>query len=237
MKRSASFFIGLIALILILYLFPLPFTIKQPRTITVSGAAQEQKTNEIAQFSAGVNAVNDDKQQAVKEVNTKVSELIATIKKFGIQGKDIKTQNLNIYQNQEQYYEGGVQKQRFGQWNVSNTIEITLRNGGKANEFTDVLSKSGANNVYGPNFSLDTSKSSDTALFNSALQNAKTKAENIAKASGSKLGKVITINEGGLSGDQPILYNKGLGGGGGNAETEIGSTTVSKTVTVTFELK
>lgn len=241
MKPSMPF-IGahllLLALVLFaLYLFPPKFTVQQPRTVTATGIAKTQKTNEVAQFTAGVNAVNDDKQKAVGEVDTKVKELIKAIKAFGIDSKDIKTQNLNIYQNQESYFEGGTQKQRLGQWNVSNNVEMTLRDVARANDLATLLSQSGANNVYGPNFSLDTDMGNDQTLVKQALDDAKAKAQNMAKNAGMSLGKVITVQEG-TNAELPILYGnaKGMGGGGG-MPTEAGSTTVSKTMTVTYELK
>jgi len=206
------------------------------RTVTVTGSAQSQKTNEMASYTAGVNAVNDSKEKAVAEVNEKVTALVQSIKQFGIADKDIKTQNLNIYQNQETYYEDGVQKQRLGQWNVNNSIEITLREIGKAQELTDLLSKSGANNVYGPNFSLDESNSKDTGLTELAIKDAREKADVIAKASGAKLGEVVEVVEGGISTNYPMYAAKADGMGGG-APVEVGSTTVSKSVTVTFELR
>ena len=236
-KHVAPHVLLAVAVVGFLYLVPPRLSLKYPRTVTVTGVAKQQKTNEMAQFTAGVNAVNDDKQKAVEEVNTKVTELIDAVKKFGIAPKDIKTQNLNIYQNQETVYEEGRQKQKMGQWNVGNTVEITLRDVQRADDLTMLLSESGANNVYGPNFSLDTEVADDTALVKDALKDAKSKAEAMAANSGAKLGKVLSMQEG-YSGS-PILYGdlKGMGGGGGNMETEVGSTTVSKTVTVTYELK
>lgn len=91
------------------------FSLKPARTVTVVGEARSQKKSEIASFSAGVNAINDDKEKAIAEVNGKVEAIIASVKEFGIKPEDIKTQNLNIYQNQETYYEDNRQKQRPGQ--------------------------------------------------------------------------------------------------------------------------
>lgn len=212
-------------------------SLAQDRSVTVVGTAQSQKTNEIASFTAGVNAVNDNKEKAVAEVNEKVTALIASVKQFGIADKDIKTQNMNIYQNQETYYEDGVQKQRLGQWNVSNSVEVTLREVARAQELTDILSKSNANNVYGPNFSLDDGNNAETGLTEAALKDAREKAEVIAKASGAKLGKVVTVTEGGVSTQYPVFAMKDSAMGGGGSPVEVGSTTVSKSITVTFELK
>lgn len=207
----------------------------QPETVTVVGEAKGQQKSQISKFSATVNRVNDDKQKAIDEVNENMKQVIAKIKGFGIDEKDIKTQSVSIYQNQETYYEDGRQKQRMGQWNVSNSIEITLRDVAKTSELTNLLADSGANNVWGPNFYVDETTSIEADLSKQAIDNAKEKAGKIAEASGKKLGKIVSINEGGTSsGARPLAYE---GGGGGGAPVEPGTIAVEKQITVVFELK
>lgn len=206
------------------------------QVVTVSGEARSEEANQIASFTAGVDAVKDKKEEAIKEVNTKVEELINKTKEFGVPSEDIKTNNISIYQNEEMYWDGGVQKTRKGQWRVSNSVEVTLKDLTKASAMTDLLSASGANNVWGPNFRMDDTSAIEKTLFDQAMKDAKEKAEIIAKASGRSLGKVITVNEGGtIQSDSPMYSMKeGMGGG---APIEPGSGTVSKSLTVTFELK
>lgn len=88
---------------------------KPAQTVTVVGEARNQVKSEVVSFSAGVNVVDDSKEKVIADVNGKVTAIISSIKDFGIKPEDIKTQNLNIYQNQETYYEEGRQKQRPGQ--------------------------------------------------------------------------------------------------------------------------
>lgn len=206
-------------------------------TVTVSGEAKSLQKNQIASFTAGVDAVNDKKDAAVLEVNTKMEALIKAAKDFGIGLNDIKTQSLNYYQNEEMYYDNGVQKSRKGQWRVSNSIEITLREIDKAGAMADMLAQSGANNVYGPNFRFDDTSEFENSLFEEALKNAKNKAETIATASGRKLGKVISVNDGVGGGNIYPLYDMKGAEGGGGAPVVSGSGTVSKSVMVVYELK
>lgn len=208
-----------------------------PKTVTVVGEAKSQEKSQIAIFSAGVNAFNDDKNVAVSEVNKKVEAIIAAVKEFGVSAADIKTQSMNIYQNQEQYYDAeGRQKYRAGQWNVSNTVEIKLTDVDRASTLASILTKSGANNVYGPNFTFDDTSEQATALLDAAYKNAQVKAEKVALSTGKKLGSVVSVTEAGAA-QQPVPYLRMEGGGGGGGAVEPGSGTVMKTVTVTFELK
>ncbi len=205
------------------------------KTITVLGQSQTSQKNQVANFTAGVSVTNDDKDKAVEEVNKKMESIIKSVKDFGIKSEDIQTQNISVYQNQESYYDtDGRQKTRPGQWQVSNSIQVTLRDINRASELANLLTSSGANNVYGPNFSLENSKDAENQLLQDAIEDAKKKAATVATSSGGKLGKVISVTEGFQSSTTPLFAREGIGGGG--IPTEPGSTTTGKTVTVVFQL-
>jgi uncharacterized protein YggE len=72
-----------------------------------------------------------------------------------------------------------------------------------------------------------------------AIADAKVKAEAMAKASGATLGRVISVSEGMTSGGiiYPMAMKDGMGGGGGGASLESGTSTVAKSVTVVWEIK
>lgn len=206
------------------------------KTVTVVGQAKTKEKNQVATFTAGVTAVNDNKETAINEVNKKIDTIIQSVKDFGIKPEDIKTQNLSIYQGEETYYEEGVAKSRPGQWRVNNSIDVTLRDADRASALADLLSKSGATNVYGPSFSLENIQDIETSLLEDAIKNARKKAEIIAGSSGRKLGKIISVTEGTGAPTSFIPISLDRGGGGG-ASLEPGSGIVSKTATVIFELE
>ncbi len=232
------------AVLAVIYFFPWDnvnwgtVSMRPSEVITVTGYAESQEGNQQSSFTAGVSAVGDDKQVTIDEVNKKVADIVEKVKAFGIVDTDIKTQNISIYQNQEPYTsEGGVSKSRLGQWNVSNNVEIILRDVARVDEFSTLLASTGANNVWGPNFTTGDSREAQKALLAGAIENAKSKAEEAAKATGKKLGKVLSITEAGADSGYPMsMYDRGMGGGGG-FPTQPGTTTVSQIVTVTFELR
>lgn len=201
-------------------------------TVTVVGEAKTKQKNQKATFSAGVNAVSDNKETAVADVNKKTEAIIEAVKSFGIGAEDIKTQNLNVYQGEETYYEEGRQKSRLGQWRVSNTVEITLSDVERAQALADILTQSGATNVYGPNFTLDDTSDAESGLIEEAMKNARDKAAKVAQASGRKLGTMVSFTEGYQP--QQAFYRMEAGGGGGGLEP--GTGTVTKMVTITYEL-
>lgn len=206
-------------------------------TITVQGYAEKTEQNQVARFSAGVTAVNDSKDEAVAEVNRKTEAIIQAVKQFGIPAGNIKTRNLSIHQRQDTYYDDGQQKVRKGQWSVSNNVEVKLVEANKADDLANLLAETEATNVYGPNFQLENNREAANDLIADAIEDARQKAESVAQASNRQLGKIVSVNESGIS--QPGVYRMmdGLGGAGGGAPIEPGTGTVSKTVVVIFELE
>lgn len=204
-------------------------------SITVTGEAKSQQKSQVASFTAGVTSVGDDKTMVINEVNRKVQAIIDAAKAFGIKSDDIKTQNLNVYQNEETYYEDGRQKIRPGQWRVNNNVEIKLRDVDRAAQLTDVVSKAGATNMYGPNFGLDETGDAENGLIDEAMKDARKKAILMAKAANRKIKRVVNIVEGYVP--QPNYFRMEGAGGGGGGGFEPGTGTVSKTLTVTFELE
>ena len=200
----------------------------QEETVVVTGESETKQANEVASFSAGVNVIKEKKEEAVDEVNRKVKELTASVKDFGIVEGDIQTQTVNVYEQRE------TDKSKKNQWVVNNTIEITLRDMSKADALMDLLNKSGANNIYGPSFRIENTTDTKKTLYESAMTDAKEKAELIASSSGRKLGKVINVVEG--SSNYSPIY-KALSFGAGGAELSPGTSTISETLTVTFEFK
>ena len=206
-------------------------------TITVTGTSQSDVANETAGFSATVSAVNADKQTAVNEVNTKMAALIKSIKDFGIADADIKTENVSVYQMpvspvpvpqngsaQTLIYPvppvaGGSQG---GDWQASNSITITLKDVSKASLLSDLLNQSGATNVYGPNLAVGKNTSATDASL-------------LAKAGNQTVGKMINVQESGSNYPIPMLY--ATKDAGTSSPIQPGTSTLSKSVTVVFELK
>ena len=206
------------------------------RTVTVTGQAISKQKNQIATFTAGVSVTKDNKQDATNEVTNKINAIVEAAKAFGIKTEDIKTQYISVYQNQEQYYEDNRQKTRPGQWNVSNSASFVLRDVTRASALTDVLSKAGATNINGPQFSMDETTDIENSLLGEAIANARKKAELVARGANMKLGSMINVVEGySMTQSRPVYFEGGGGGGGGGMEA--GTAAVEKTVTVMFELK
>jgi len=202
--------------------------------ITVSGSYTQQETNNVAGFNVSVFSTKDAKEDAVKDANTKMAGIIEKVKSFGVDAKDMKTDS-SIYQNEDYYYENGSQKSRMGQWRATSNLNITLREVEKADALSQLLSSLEVSSMYGPNFYKEDSAENDAAALNKAMDNAIEKAQTIAKGQSRKLGKILAITEG--YNNQGYKVFEGYGGGGAEGLGLPGTTSETKTLSVTFELK
>lgn len=218
------------------------FSLLPAATITVTGQAQGTKANQIGTFSATVTVSDKVKETAVNSVNTKMTALLKSIKDFGIADADIKTETVSVYQmpvavpqTQTLIYPVPPQPVGNGDWQASNSISITVRDLNKASGLSDLLNKSGATNVYGPNLTVDQSSEGDTDLLSQAVTDARKKAEAIAKSAGQSVGKMINVQESGSSYPMPLAFAKDSAGT--STPIQPGTSTLYKSVTVVFELK
>ena len=222
-------FLAGIALVYLLFLAPWNKGI-----ITVTGSSKMDQAPQIATFYATVTVSDDDKQKAVDLVNSKMTELLASLKSFGIPEADIQTAQVSVSENQNSeilvYPPRDLDVKK---WTATNSITIKLRDTAKASGLADLLNVSGATNVSGPNFTIEDTKASDAKLLAEAVADAKTKALSMAKAGGRILGKMTSVMESGGIYPYPMALTAEKASG---VPIEPGVETLTKSVTVTFEL-
>jgi uncharacterized protein YggE len=208
--------------------------------ISVSGSAKKDISNQIAEFTLTFTSENKDKSSAENQNNLKVKKLLDDLKIFGIPEADIITESLNVYQKQEETWDSseGRNKWTNTDWVFSQSIRIKIREVSKVNEFTNLASKNETSNIYGPNFTVDTQNIDESEVYNLAFENAKKKAEGLASQSGRALGKAMYISETSNSIPTYPMFARTSGmGGGASAEVPAGTSEISKTLNVVFELR
>ncbi len=161
---------------------------------------------------------------------------------IGIEEKDIKTQNLSASQG----YSGVAEPLIYPapprpDTNVfSTTLTITIRDFKLADRVLATLTQNGLTNLYGPELTVSDDKLEEakSAARENAIENAKKKAEELAKASDRKVGKVVKISEGSdfgypiamMARDSAELTQKA-------SQIQPGQNQITTSVSVDFQLK
>lgn len=206
------------------------------RTITVVGEGRASATPDIVRVTVGVDVVNASLSKALTEVNTKTSAVIALLKKEGIDAKDIRTLDFNVFP-QQSYGTNGPGP--ITGYRVSNSVRVTIREMDKAGALLEQVVNAGANSVQGLTFTIEDPKPVETEARVSAIQDARFKADALAQEAGATVGQVVNITEVLSSG--PIAFNQPAAmsaqGGGGGVEIAPGMQDLTVQVQVTYELQ
>ena len=191
---------------------PIPFfvnsiTTNQTNLFSASGEGKATAVPDQATVEAGVTQQGTIVTDAQNKVNTQTQKIITELKKLGISDKDIKTTNYSVNPNYGS--NGGIQPmiyppvpaegQTITSYTVTQNLEINVKDLTKVNKVIDTATANGANIVGGANFTFSDelqSKLENQARIQ-AVNDAKSKAQNLAQASGIHLGRVVNVVESG----------------------------------------
>ncbi len=205
-----------------------------PRTITVTGSGQVFLSPDIANISIGVHTEGKDATEAVADNNAQAQEVVETLKSMGVAEKDIQTANFSIYPRQEYDDRGRVIDITYV---VENTVRVTVRDLDKIGELLNAVVESGANNIYGIQFDVEDRVSAHSEARKGAVDNARAVAEELAQASGVKLGQVQSITVFGST-PMPVFEERALVAEGvGGVPVSPGQLSLTVEINVVYEIQ
>ena len=199
-------------------------------TITVSATGKITVVPDVARVNVGVTLTKPSVKAARAAAAQAMTSVIAGIKALGIDDKDIQTTGLNL---NAQYANGS--STRIVGYQISEQLQITVRDLDKAGDVVDAATAQGANAVNGISFeSGDPVKAQDDARA-AAVAAAKVSAQAMAKAGDVSLGGVVSITD--ASPTSPIWYAPAAGAMKDLATpVQPGTQDLSATVTVVFAI-
>lgn len=204
--------------------------------ITFSGQGKAVGIPDIALVSLSVITENMEAKKAMDENAKAMNDVIKFVKEYGIDEKDIKTSQYSL-SPQYDWIEG---KRVFRGYQLTSTLTVKIRNLEKIGEIIDGAVSRGVNQVGNIQLTIDDLEKLREEARTKAIENAKEKAESVARNTGLKLGDIVNFTEEGpVSYSLPLFYEKAadLGGGEVTPEIEKGSQEISLNVSLTFELR
>lgn len=217
------------------------------KSISVTGTGDVYATSDIATFSFSVSADADTVSDAQSQVTNKMNAALAALKDLGIEEKDIKTSNYNVYPKYT--YQQAVCTQNYcppsrqipDGYTVSHDVTVKVRKTDDAGKALAAVGSAGATNVSGLSFTTDDPSLLQDEARTLAIEDAREKAEALAKSLGVRLGKVVTFYENSGDYPQPLYMSKEMavdGRGGATAPTlPIGENQIVSNVTIVYEIK
>ncbi|MCB1025631.1 MAG: SIMPL domain-containing protein [Acidobacteria bacterium] len=169
--------------------------IDQQPTVSVTGTAEINVVPDCAVFSMSVEKINKDIQIAKTENDKSISQILALAKKYSIDEKNVKTDFINVSKSYEWIGTGADRKRVFLGYEVSKSVTIRLEDLKSFEAFFSDLLNTGLTEIRRVHFeSSEFIKHKKDARIQ-AIQAAKAKADELAKALGQSIGKAVVINE------------------------------------------
>ena len=204
-------------------------TIEPPaRGITVTGTGTVEAAPDRADFSFGVETQGESSAEALEKNNEAVQRVIDAIEGAGVAASDIQTQQVSV---SPRYSTDG---QKIIGYSATNSVNATVRDLAGSGAVVEAAVAAGANQVFGPTFSITDQTELYTSALEDALADAKTKAQALAASAGVSIGQVVSIVEGSSFGPPvPVAEAQAQGG---DVPIEPGMQDIVATLTVTYAI-
>ena len=218
-------------------------------TISVNGKGEAITIPDIATFSFSVTESAKTVAEAQTKATEKTNAALVAIKAGGVAEKDIKTLSYSINPQYEYtngpctQYQCAPSKQTLKGYEVSQTIEVKVRDLSKAGALFETIGATGVQNVNGLAFSIDDVETVKAQAREAAIADAKVKAEKIAKDLGVRLVRITSFYDQGDN--MPYYGREGMGGDVAMSSVKaqvapsvpIGEQKIVLNVTITYEIR
>lgn len=210
------------------------------RIVSVTGTAREEVAPNQAILSGQLVSKSKELEAAKKANDELVERVVVIAKQFEIPREKISA--ANVYISPEYVYNKKTGRQDMVGYIITRNLTITIDKIGIHEQVLSALVENGIDQVNGVNFQVSNPEARADTLRARAVQDAKNRAEILAKAAGAKLGRVYSIATDGASMVPPPMPRMMMANAAAKAESSVapslpGMTTMQETVSVSFELE
>jgi hypothetical protein len=196
-------------------------------SLTVNGVGTVKSVPDEAQMSFGVETRGATAKAAVAANADAMRRIVNALRRAG--GREIATQWVSVY---------SISASETGsvtEYSASNSVSVTSDTGDAA-ALIDAATGAGANQVSGPGLTSSNSEELYRQALAKAVDEARLRAQALAKAAGRSLGEITSIVEGGAS-QPPLPYAAERAALDSSTPIVPGTQDTTATISVTFSLR
>jgi uncharacterized protein len=165
--------------------------------LTISAEGESQVAPDMALLSLSVVRQGKTAREALDENSKAMSNVLAAMKEFNIDEKDLQTSNFSIqpnyiYPNMDR---GENFPPKIVSYNVSNALTVRVRDLKKVGEILDKSVTLGVNEGGSVAFIKDDASQALEEARRKAVENALAKAKTLTDAAGVNVGRILEISE------------------------------------------
>jgi uncharacterized protein YggE len=163
------------------------------RTISVSGSGTASAPPDMATVQTGVTTKSSTAKEALAANNREMEKVMQVLREKSIEDRDIQTSGFSVYPDYRRDNRG--RSTEISGYVVSNQLRVRVRNLSRLGEILDALVQAGSNQLSGVTFGIDKPRAVMNQARKNAVDDARGRAELYAQATGTRVGRILSISE------------------------------------------
>lgn len=162
--------------------------------LDITATGEVSRVPDLAIISAGVVTRSANASGAMQQAAARMARVRAALREAGIADRDIQTSNVSLSPN---YVYAKDQPPRISGYSASNQVNVRFRDIGSTGKILDALVAEGANQISGPNLTIDKPEAALDEARTKAVATARARAELYARSLGMRIVRVVSVSESG----------------------------------------
>ncbi|TCP93685.1 hypothetical protein C8J42_101134 [Sphingomonas sp. PP-CE-1A-559] len=162
--------------------------------LDVTAEGRTTRVPDLATIRAGVVSQSTTAAAALTDNAQRMAKVLASLRRAGVVPRDIATSTVQLA---PQYRYADNQPPVITGYQATNTVSIRFRDVAKSGTVLDALVAEGANQIDGPNLTIDKPDAALDEARTDAIAQAKRRADLYAKAAGLRVSRIVSIAESG----------------------------------------
>jgi len=168
--------------------------------LDVSAEGRTTRVPDVATIRAGVVSQAATAAAALSDNAQRMNRVLAALRKAGVAPRDIATASVGL---SPQYRYAENQPPVITGYQATNSVSVRFRDVAKSGVILDALVGEGANQIDGPNLSIDQPDAALDEARADAVKRARARAELYARAAGMRVTRIVSITENGENAGSP----------------------------------
>jgi uncharacterized protein YggE len=206
--------------------------------LDVVASGEVTRVPDLAIISAGVQTLRPTATAAIEENAARMERVRAALKRAGIEDRDIQTSSINL--NPEYQYDQNRPPRLTG-YRATNTVNVKFRDLKRTGAILDALVAEGANQINGPNLTIDKPETALDEARTRAIANGRARADLYARALGMRVARLLSVSESGASHVPPpmpmVMMQEARAMGDASSKIDPGTQQLQVSVSMSFELQ
>jgi uncharacterized protein YggE len=205
--------------------------------LDVNATGEVTRVPDLAIITSGVVARSATASGAIQQAATRMARVREALRQAGIADRDIQTSNISL--NPEYTYANN-QPPKLNGYTATNQLSIRFRDIENTGKILDALVKEGANQINGPNLTIDKPEAALDEARAKAVAVGRARADLYARSLRMRVVRLVSVNESG--GSYPVpppmpMYARAEAAQAADTKLDAGEQKLQINVAMTFELQ